>query len=121
LAVSTILFSLRHQLRLLEDRCFACQQEVSTLRAAALQLNDLKVQIAGFEKEFANLRQQLIQVEDLKAEISELKERLGQNSRNSSKLPSSDPPPSQTGEPKRGLNRRERKRGPKAGHQGHGL
>jgi hypothetical protein len=48
LAVSTILFSLRHQLRLLEDRCFACQQEVSTLRAAALQLNDLKVQIAGF-------------------------------------------------------------------------
>ncbi len=51
-----------------------------------------KLQIAGFEKEFAELRQRVIQVEDLKAEISELRERLGQNSRNSSKPPSSDPP-----------------------------
>ena len=42
--------------------------------------------------EFADLRQQVIEVEDLKAEISELRERLGQNSRNSSKPPSSDPP-----------------------------
>jgi hypothetical protein len=65
-------FSLRHQLRLLEIRCLAYQQEIPTLRAAALQLDDLKAQLAGFEKEFADLRQQVIQVEDLKAEISEL-------------------------------------------------
>src|SRR5882672_9247945 len=91
-AVRIILFSLRQQLRLLEIRCSAYQKEVPTLRAAALQLHDLKAQIAGFEKEFADLRQQVIQIEDLKAEISELRDRLGQNSRNSSKPPSSDPP-----------------------------
>lgn len=120
LAVRSLLFSLRHQLRLLEIRCLADQQEVSKLRAAALQLDELKAQLAGFEKEFADLRQQVIQVEDLKAEISELRERLGQHSRNSSKPPSSDPP-SQTKQPGKGLlSRRERKRGPKAGHQGHG-
>ncbi len=120
LAVRIVLFSLRQQLRLLEIRCCAYQQEVPTLRAAALQLHNLKLQIAGFEKEFAELRQQVIQVEDLKAEISELRERLGQNSRNSSKPPSSDPP-SQTRQPRKGLlSRRERKRGPKAGHQGYG-
>jgi transposase len=120
LAVRTLLFSLRHQLRLMEIRCLAYQQEVAKLRAAVLQLDGLKAQIAGFEREFVDLRQQVIQVEDLKAEIIELKERLGQNSRNSSKPPSSDPP-SQTKQPRKGLlSRRERKRGPKAGHQGHG-
>ena len=119
LAVRLILFSLRQQLRLLEIRCAGYQQEAPTLRAAALQLNGLKEQIAGFEKEFAELRRQVIQVEDLKAEIIELRERLGQNSRNSSKPPSSDPP-SQTEKPKKGLSRRDRKRGAKAGHPGHG-
>jgi hypothetical protein len=120
LAVRTILFSLRHQLRQLEIRCLAYQQEVPKLRAAALQLDNLKVQNAGFEKELADLWQQVTQVEDLKAEISALREGLGQNSRNSSKPPSSDPP-SQSKQPRKGLlSRRERKRGPKAGHQGHG-
>src|SRR6267154_564114 len=67
-----------------------------------------------------SLRQQVSQVEDLKAEISELRERLGKNSHNSSKPPSSDPP-FQTKQPRKGLlRRRERKRGPKAGHKGHG-
>jgi hypothetical protein len=46
LAVRTYLFSLRHQLRLLEFRCLAYQQEVVQLRAAALQLDDLKAQLA---------------------------------------------------------------------------
>jgi transposase len=120
LAVRTILFSLRHQLRLLEIRCLAYQQEVTKLREEAFELSALKAQVAVFEKEFAELRQQVIQVEDLKAEISELRERLGKNSHNSSKPPSSDPP-SQTKQPRKGLlRRRERKRGPKAGHKGHG-
>jgi hypothetical protein len=60
LVVRTLLFSLRPQLRLLEIRCLAYQQEVTKLRAADLQLDDLKVEIAGFEKEFADLRQQAV-------------------------------------------------------------
>src|SRR6266404_6014045 len=96
LAVRTILFSLRHQLRLLEIRCLAYQQAVTKLREEAFELSALK------------------------AQISELRERLGKNSHNSSKPPSSDPP-SQTKQPRKGLlRRRERKRGPKAGHKGHG-
>lgn len=51
----------------------------------------------------------------LKAENADLKERLGMNSNNSSKPPSSDPPnkPSAPEKPTRGA-----KRGPKAGHPG---
>jgi hypothetical protein len=56
-AVRTTLFSLRHQLRLFEIRCFAYQQEVATLRQAAIQLDGLKRQIAGFEMELAHMRQ----------------------------------------------------------------
>jgi hypothetical protein len=46
LAVRTYLISLRHQLRLLEFRCLDYQQEVAKFRAAALQLDDLKAQLA---------------------------------------------------------------------------
>jgi hypothetical protein len=46
LAVRPLLFSLRRQLRLLEIRCLAYQQEVPKLRAAALQLDELKAQPA---------------------------------------------------------------------------
>lgn len=115
--VRTTLFSLRHQLRLLEIRCSAYQQEVATLRQAAAKLNDLKVQLASCEKELAHLRQQVIHVEDLKAEIAELRERLGQNSRNSSRPPSSDQP-SQKGKPT--SEPTGRKRGGQPGHQGYG-
>ena len=55
-------------------------------------------------------------VDDLKAEIAELRERLGQNSSNSSRPPSADPPyykPQPPREP------RGRKRGGQPGHQGH--
>jgi transposase len=54
-------------------------------------------------------------VDDLKAEIAELRERLGQNSSNSSKPPSSDPP-SYKSKPER--EPKSRKRGGQPGHQG---
>jgi transposase len=114
-AVRTTLFSLRHQLRMLEIRCSAYQQEVITLRQAATQLSALKLQLATFEKELADLRKQTILVEDLKAEINELKERLNQNSRNSSRPPSSDPPSSKV----KPLSKpRCRKQGAQSGHEG---
>lgn len=115
-AVRTTLFSLRHQFRLLEIRCSAYQQEVAVLRQAAAQLKDLKTQIASFENELAYLRQQVLQVEDLKAEIAELRKRLRQNSRNSHRPPSTDPP-AQKGKPE--SEPRGRKFGGQPGHQGH--
>ena len=115
LAVRTTLFSLRHQLRLLEIRCSAYQHEVITLRQAATQFSALKIQLASLEKELAILRKQAIQVEDLKAEINELKERLGQNSRNSSRPPSSDPPSSKVKPPSKP---RSRNQGAQKGHEG---
>lgn len=64
----------------------------------------------------AELRQQVTQVDDLKAEINELRERLGQNSSNSSKPLSSDPFSPQaksSSEPEE-----RKKRGAQPGHQG---
>ena len=115
--VRTLLFSLRHQLRLCEIRCSAYQQEVTILRQEVAQLNDLKAQIASFEHEIAHLRQQVIHVEDLKAEIAELRERLGRNSRNSSLPPSSDKPSQKQ---KSAHEPMGRKRGAQPGHPGHG-
>jgi transposase len=63
------------------------------------------------------MRQQTIQIEDLKAEVAELRERLSQNSRNSSRPPSSDQLSHQPRIEKRPTGRR---RGAQVGHQGHG-
>jgi transposase len=90
-AVRTTLLSLRQQVRLLEIRHTA------------------------YEKQLAALREQVAQVDDLKAEIAELRERLGQNSSNSSRPPSLDPP-SYKSKPER--EPKGRKRGGQPGHQG---
>ena len=90
-AIRTTLLSLRHQVRLLEIRHTA------------------------YEKQLATLREQVAQVDDLKAEINELKERLGQNSSNSSKPPSSDPPSYKSKPPR---EPKGRKRGGQPGHHG---
>src|SRR5262245_62741267 len=71
-AARTFLLSLQQQGRLLLIRC------------------------AAYDKEIAALRQQATQIDDLKAEMAELRERLRQNSQNSSKPPSSDPPSQRT-------------------------
>src|SRR5436305_1099757 len=65
--VRSILQSLTHQLRLLRVRCAAYQQRVS----------DLETKLA--------------RTEELEAQVAELTERLNQNSRNSSRPPSTDP------------------------------
>jgi len=90
-----------------------------SVRAALLALEQqvrlMGIRFSAYEKQIASLREQVAQVDDLKAEVAELRERLGQNSRNSSKSPSSDPPsykPQPRREPK------GRKHGGQPGHHG---
>jgi transposase len=56
------------------------------------QLLLLEVRSQAYERQLAQLREQVAQIDDLKAEMVKLRERLGQNSSNSSKPPSSDLP-----------------------------
>jgi Family of unknown function (DUF6444) len=81
--VRTLLLSLHHQLRL------------------------MNIRLTAYEQHLTALREQVAMLDGLKAEIAELRERLGQNSRNSSKPPSSDPPSSQR-QPRRKPKRRQR-------------
>ena len=80
------------------------------------QVRLLGIRFTAYEKQLAALREQVAQVDDLKAEINELRERLGQNSTNSSKPPSSDPPSYQPQPPREAKGR---KRGGQPGHQGY--
>ena len=87
----------------------------TALLALQQQVRLMGIRFSAYEKQLASLREQVTQVDDLKAEVAELRERLGQNSSNSSKPPSSDPPsykPQPRREPK------GRKRGGQPGHQG---
>jgi transposase len=87
----------------------------TALLALQQQVRLMSIRFTAYEKQTASLREQVSTVDDLKAEIAELRERLGQNSSNSSKPPSSDPPsykPHPRREPK------GRKRGGQPGHQG---
>ena len=70
--------------------------------------------LAAREREIQQLR---AEVKQLTALVLELKERLGQNSRNSSKPPSSDSPRDKPKKKKRG--KKKRKRGGQKGHKGH--
>jgi transposase len=69
--------------------------------------------LAGRESEIQKLR---AEVERLVAMVAQLKERLGQNSSNSSKPPSSDAP---RDKPKKKPGKGKRKRGGQKGHKGH--
>jgi len=92
-SVKTALIALQHQARLLEIRFTAYEQKL-----AALEAKDAEI-------------------EDLKTEVAALRERLGQNSTNSSRPPSSDPPQASR------RARREpsgKKQGAQLGHQGAG-
>lgn len=91
-AVRTLLLALRQQVRL------------------------MGIRFTAYEKQLASLREQVAQVDDLKAEIAELRERLGQNSSNSSRPPSTDPPSYKSKPPH---EPKGRKRGGQPGHQGH--
>jgi transposase len=90
---------------------------VRTLLLAQQQQQRLmSIRFTAYEKQLAALREQVAEVDDLKAEIAELRERLGQNSSNSSRPPSSDPP---SYKPKPPRESEGRKRGGQPGHQGH--
>src|ERR1051325_2365173 len=52
----------------------------------------LELRSQAYERQLSGLRQQVAEIDHLKTELAELRERLGQNSNNSSKPPSSDPP-----------------------------
>ncbi len=92
-AVRTVVLSLQHQLRLFQIRH------------------------TGYEQQIATLHEKVTQIADLKAELIELRERVNQNSRNSSKPPSSDPPHQQLPPPNAP---RGRKQGAQLGHHGAG-
>ena len=86
------------------------------LLAQQQQLRLMSIRFTAYEKQLAALREQVAEVDDLKAEIAELRERLSQNSSNSSRPPSTDPP---SYKPKPPREPRGRKRGGQPGHQGH--
>jgi transposase len=93
------------------------QSVKTTLTALAHRLRLFRIRFSAYEKKIAGLEEKVAEVESLKTEVAALRERLGQNSSNSSLPPSSDAPrhcrPA----------RREpsgRKQGAQAGHQGKG-
>lgn len=92
-SVKTVLIALQHQARLLEIR------------------------FSAYEKKLAALEAKDVEIESLKTEVAALRERLGQNSSNSSRPPSSDPPQASR------RSRREpsgKQQGAQLGHQGAG-
>src|SRR5215207_10752728 len=100
-----------------EDWNATPQSVKTTLTALAHQLRLFRIRFSAYEQKIAALEEKASEVESLKTEVSALRERLGQNSSNSSQPPSSDAPQH------RRPSRREpsgRKRGAQAGHQGKG-
>jgi transposase len=96
-------------------------QMPASARAALMfliqQNQRLENRCATYELQVQKLQAELERLKKLELEVAELRERLGQNSQNSSKPPSSDPP--SVSRP----NKRQpsgRKRGGQRGHQGHG-
>lgn len=88
----------------------------SSLLALHHQVRLMNIRFSAYEQQIAELRQQVATVDDLKAEIAELRERLGQNSTNSSRPPSSDPPFSKQKPESEPEGRK--KRGAQPGHPG---
>jgi hypothetical protein len=87
----------------------------TALLALRQQVRLMSIRFSAYEKQLATLREQVATVDDLKAEIVELRERLGQNSSNSSRPPSSNPPSYKSKPPR---EPKGRKRGGQPGHQG---
>ncbi len=99
-----------------EQEWDATPQAIRTvLLALQQQVRLMGIRFTAYEKQIAGLRDQVASIDDLKAEIAELRERLGQNSGNSSKPPSSDPP---SYKPKPPRESKGRKKGGQPGHQG---
>jgi transposase len=92
------------------------QDAAAQIRALQEELRKRDDVLALLQLQFAALR---AENERLRERVAELEERLGQNSGNSSKPPSSDGPGSRRPrESKKSRNRRRRNRGGQPGHQG---
>ncbi|MFP5260340.1 MAG: DUF6444 domain-containing protein [Blastocatellia bacterium] len=92
----------------------AVQQAFSSLYH---QLLLLEIRSQSYDRQLALLREQVAQIDDLKAQLAGLRERLGQNSNNSSKPPSSDPPQQRQPSQRQPTGR---KRGGQPGHRERG-
>ena len=94
------------------------------VRDTTAQIRELQEQLKARDEFVAALQVQLAAVvaenERLRELVAELQERLGQDSTNSGKPPSSDPPGSRTKDKskKRSKKRSKRKRGGQPGHRG---
>ena len=106
------------ELGISEEDWAATPQSVRTALFALWQQNLLlQKQCALYNCQLRTLQSQVAELESLRAEVAELRERLGQNSSNSSRPPSSDPPSVRRQAKGEATGR---KRGGQPGHQGHG-
>jgi transposase len=86
---------------------------------AQARIAELEAMVVAKEARILELEQQVAEFREV---VVELKERLGQNSSNSNKPPSSDGPTSQSGDKGKKGNKKKkstRKRGGQRGHKGH--
>lgn len=98
-AVQTKLCSQYHEIHSLKLRSVFAQKQLASLAEPAALIKRLNLRIASQQNQILQLHQQLTEtarqsaeITRLKAEIAAFKEKLGQNSRNSSLPPSSDSP-----------------------------
>jgi transposase len=101
-----------------EEDWNATPQSVKTaLIALQHQARLLEIRFAAYDKKLTALEAKDVEIESLKTEVAALRERIGQNSSNSSRPPSSDPPQASR------RSRREpsgKKQGAQLGHRGAG-
>jgi len=94
--------------------------QASRIRELERQVRERDAAIAGLERQIrerdAVIAKLLVRIDVLEARVQELEEKLGTNSRNSSKPPSSDPPSTPAPERKPPTGR---KPGGQPGHEGH--
>jgi transposase len=81
-----------------------------------VRISELEAALVAKDARIAQLEQQVVKLVEL---VAELREQMGQNSKNSHKPPSSDPPGSNPGGKGRPKKKSKRKRGGQHGHKGH--
>jgi len=93
-------------------------QSVKTVVVALQQqARLLEIRFTAYEKRLAEMEAKEAEIESLKTEVAALRERLGQNSSNSSRPPSSDPPAASRRSRREGSGK---KQGAQVGHPGAG-
>lgn len=100
-----------------EDWNSTPQSVKTALTALQHQARLMEIRFTAYDKKLAAFEAKEAELENLKTEVAALRERLGQNSTNSSRPPSSDPPQASR------HSRREpsgKKQGAQVGHQGAG-